>query len=445
MNRATYLYVCLIAAGAVALAAVLPWSDLLEFSPGDIVGLLAFVGVAILSEILAIDFTIGQDRRAKSSIVFLPLFACAMVFPPSAAVAATVLVTATTELFLQERVLWRATFNISQNVLGIGIGALVYHAFATDEFQTLRVVVAFTLLTLAAFTVNILTVSGLFAIRNRERFVTVIRRIFGGGGGNLLYGLLASPVSMAGAILYRQFDVGGLLMLILPLMLIRYSYLSKVQLQQANRDLLTVLVKAIETRDPYTSGHSVRVSALARAIAEDLGLPRRMVERVEWAALLHDIGKIDTMYAPIIGKPSDLTEEERSIIRSHATKGAELLRTLSSLDEVVIQGVKHHHERYDGSGYPDGLAGKAIPIAARIIMLCDSIDAMLSDRPYRRALTIEQARVELLRCAGTQFDPDIVEVVLRCNTLERAAILTERDGGTREVEEAGSGRPVQMA
>src|SRR5690606_23961559 len=87
--------------------------------------------------------------------------------------------------------------------------------------------------------------------------------------------------------------------------------------------------------------------------------------------------------------------------------------------EEVIRAVRHHHERYDGSGYPDGLAGKAIPIAARIIMLSDAIDAMLSNRPYRRALTIEQARLELLRCSGTQFDPDIVEAILKSNTHER--------------------------
>jgi len=432
MNRPAYIYLALVSAAALALTALLPWSDLFAFGPHEILGLVAFIGIAILSEALAIDFSVGQDRRAKSSIVFLPLFACAMVFPPSAAVAATVVVIAATEMLLRERVLWRATFNISQNVLGIGAGALVYTSLADPDSQTLQVVFAFTLLTLTAFAVNILTVSGHYAIRQGERFTNVIRGIFGTGGGNLLYGLLASPVALAAAILYRQFDVGGLMMLILPLMLIRYSYLSKVQLQQANRDLLRVLVKTIETRDPYTSGHSVRVSTLARAIAEDLGLSRRRVEQIETAALLHDIGKIDTAYAPIIRKPSELTEEERRVIRSHASRGADLLKSLSSVDEDVIRAVRHHHERYDGSGYPDGLAGDDIPLAARVIMLCDSIDAMLSDRPYRRALTIEQARVELLRCSGTQFDPDIVEVILRRNTLERAALLGRESGAVAQ-------------
>src|SRR5207253_2912622 len=104
-------------------------------------------------------------------------------------------------------------------------------------------------------------------------------------------------------------------------------------------------------------------------------------------------------------KPYDLTTEERSLIRTHATKGAELLLSLSAFGEDIISAVRHHHERYDGSGYPNGLASADIPIAARIIMVCDSIDAMLSDRPYRPALSVEQANSELRKFAGTQFDP----------------------------------------
>jgi putative nucleotidyltransferase with HDIG domain len=223
--------------------------------------------------------------------------------------------------------------------------------------------------------------------------------------------------------LYADYNVGGLLVIVLPLLLIRYSYLSKVQLEEANKDLLKVLVKAIETRDPYTSGHSMRVATLARLIAEDIGLTPKHVERAETAALLHDIGKIDSVYEAVIRKPHDLTTAERDLIRTHATKGADLLQSLSSVNSEVVRAVRHHHERYDGTGYPSGLTGEDIPIISRIIMLCDSVDAMLSDRPYRSALSIEKTRLELVRCAGSQFDPSIVHVVLRSNTLERAASL----------------------
>lgn len=213
--------------------------------------------------------------------------------------------------------------------------------------------------------------------------------------------------------------------MVLPLQLLRHSYLSKLQLEKVNKDLLRVLIKAIETRDPYTSGHSLRVSTLARAIAEDMGLSRRKVDDIETAALLHDIGKIDALYSELICKPHDLTPDEREIIRTHATKGADLLRSLSAFNDDIIRAVRHHHERFDGNGYPAGLAGEAIPLPARIIMLCDSVDAMLSDRPYRPARTIEFTEEEIRRCAGSQFDPAIVAVVLRRGTLFRAARLLD--------------------
>jgi putative nucleotidyltransferase with HDIG domain len=227
--------------------------------------------------------------------------------------------------------------------------------------------------------------------------------------------------------------VGGLLAVVLPLLLIRYSYLSASQLQQANRDLLRVLIKAIETRDPYTSGHSLRVSTLAKMIAEDHGLRARLVSQVADAALLHDIGKIDALYAEIISKPAALTDHERSVIQTHATKGADLLQSLTSLEKEIIVGVRHHHEHFDGSGYPSGLQGKSIPIAARIIMICDSVDAMLSDRPYRDALTVEQVNQELRACSGTQFDPELVETILQCGTLPRAELLVDRSGARAAV------------
>lgn len=419
MNKQAYTYVGVVSTAAAGLILALPWDGLYALGWHHGLGLAMFIGVAVLSEGLAVDFAVGQNRTAKSSIGFLPLFACAIIFPPIAAVAATVIVHGFTELVLRQRVYWRAAFNTAQHSLSIGLAALLYDTLGRPEWGSLAIVGAFCGLALTSLMVNSLLVSGFYAVRQGQSFLSIARRIFAGGGG-ILYGLLASPIALVAAILYDSFYIGGLLMLILPLMLIRYSYLSKVQLQQANRDLLRALVKAIETRDPYTSGHSLRVSSLARAIAQDLGLSRKQVEQVETAALLHDIGKIDMVYAPLIRKPGELTPEERTVIQSHATKGAELLRSLSSVDEEVIRGVRHHHERYDGSGYPDGLAGKAIPVAARIIMLSDSIDAMLSDRPYRRALSVEQARVELLRCSGTQFDPDIVEAILRANTLERA-------------------------
>ena len=159
----------------------------------------------------------------------------------------------------------------------------------------------------------------------------------------------------------------------------------------------------------------------SRDITEALGLPQRQVEDVETAALLHDIGKIDAIYEEIIRKPSDLSSTERLVIESHVIKGVELLRTLSSFPEEILSAVRHHHEREDGRGYPDRLRGAKIPIGAKIIKVCDAIDAMLSDRPYRKALSLSDVRGQLSQYAGSQFDARVIEILVRGQILERHA------------------------
>lgn len=430
MNRRVYFLVSLAALSAALFIASLSWSDLFTLSAYDLVGLLSFSALAILSEALAIDFSVGSEgRHVRSSIAFLPLLACTIVFSTAGAVTAVLIVLIFEELSSGNRAVSKVVYNISQGLLSIGFASVVFEwlggEHAPASATTLDIdLLPFTGLVLTFFVTNVLAISLFVALRGHQDVREIVQHI-SSNGGNTLLGLLASPIAVFAAVLYKQFYVGGLLLITLPLLLVRYSYLSKVQLEQANRDLLTVLVKAIETRDPYTSGHSVRVSRLAHAIATDLQLTRRQISDVETAGLLHDIGKIDVGYAPLINKPSALSETERERIRTHATKGADLLQSLASLRDEVIDGVRHHHERYNGTGYPDGLAGDTIPIAARIIAVCDAVDAMLSDRPYRSALTLDEVRAELRRCAGSQFDPRIVEAINERETLKRAASLIQ--------------------
>lgn len=432
-------YTLLLVALAAALIGSLDWASFWIVLRSEFAGLATFVALGALSQALAIDSIVGAARPVKSSIAFLPLLALAVVYDPPGVVLAAGGMVAVNEFFLRPNRVWnRALFNVSQAVLSYGIGAWVFHwvlywASGDTEFTPgttdfAEIFFPFYILALVFFILNLLFVSIGVALREGQPITRLLREAAGKGGGNLLYDLLASPIALFAAYLYALYGVPGLLAVVLPLLVIRHSYSESIQLQKANRDLLQVLIKAIETRDPYTSGHSRRVSTLARMIAEDHGLRGSAVSRIEDAALLHDIGKIDALYAEIISKESQLTSEETDVIRTHATKGADLLKSLTSLDDEIIVGVRHHHERYDGSGYPDGLKGKAIPLAARIIMLCDSIDAMLSDRPYRSALSVSKVREELQRCSGTQFDPDIVETIMEQNTVERAILLVERSG-----------------
>lgn len=434
MNARARAYCTLIILTALAILPLQDWSALAQLPGPHIEGLVALIAIAVLSELLSVIASVGR-HQASTSIAFIPFFATVMLFPPPAALVTVITTSILTQRFVHKRPPFRAAFNTSQATISIFVAALVYTSLGGHSstpldiasFRTLRGVVSLGGLAVTFFLINQTLVSIAIAFLNEERIKPVIYRVLAAGGGSIVYDVLASPVAVVVALLYSNFSTGGLIMGILPLLVIRHTYWSNAKLQQANKDLLSVLVKTIETRDPYTSGHSIRVSILARAIAEDMDLSTTQVDRIETAALVHDIGKIDAIYASLIRKEGPLTDAERHVIVTHAAKGAEFLKTLTLFSTDMIDGVRHHHERYDGSGYPEGLVGDEIPLAARIIQLCDSIDAMLSDRPYRKALSIEHVRGELLRCAGTQFDPKIVEIILKRNTLERAAALVRPD------------------
>ena len=220
------------------------------------------------------------------------------------------------------------------------------------------------------------------------------------------------------ALLYSKFDqtLGfGSVALIgrgVSLIAVRHVYGLYRQLQESGQELLQLMVKAIEARDPYTSGHSVRVSRLSRTIAIELGLPAIQIEQIETAALLHDVGKIHEEFAPLLRKETRLDDAETALMQTHATRSAELVGIISKFRGSVQDSVRHHHERWDGRGYPDGVAGESIPIGARIILISDTIDAMTTDRPYRRRLALEVVVAELQKCKGTQFDPRIVDVTI---------------------------------
>jgi HD-GYP domain-containing protein (c-di-GMP phosphodiesterase class II) len=151
---------------------------------------------------------------------------------------------------------------------------------------------------------------------------------------------------------------------------------------------------------------------MSRAVAVELGLAARAIEEVETAALLHDVGKIHEEFAPLLRKEDRLTPEETALMQTHSAKSAELVGIISKFHGFIQESVRHHHERWDGQGYPDGLSEKNIPLGARIILIADTIDAMTTDRPYRKRLPLEIVLAELQKCKGTQFDPELIDVVI---------------------------------
>ncbi len=193
------------------------------------------------------------------------------------------------------------------------------------------------------------------------------------------------------------------------------------ELKELYHGLIHSFVTAIDAKSPWTKGHSERVTNYAVAIAREMGLKEREIENLKIAALLHDIGKIGT-YDVILEKPEELTDEEYNLIKMHPVKGEEILRPLKQLQHL-LPIIRHHHERMDGKGYPDGLKGEEIPFLARIITVADSFDSMVSSRPYRPAPLREYAISEIKKCSGTQFDPVAAAAFLK--VLDRIQDLSE--------------------
>jgi putative nucleotidyltransferase with HDIG domain len=182
-------------------------------------------------------------------------------------------------------------------------------------------------------------------------------------------------------------------------------------IRQLNDELFLTLSKIIDARDPYAAGHAARAAHCAVAMVAELGWPAERVEHLRQAALLHDIGKLG-ISEQILQKPSRLSSDEFTIIKTHTALGAEFLETCHGLRHLA-PFIKYHHERWDGGGYPDGLHGEEIPLEARILAVCDAVDAMASDRPYQPAMPLDGIVAELERCAGTQFDSAAVQAFIR--------------------------------
>lgn len=229
--------------------------------------------------------------------------------------------------------------------------------------------------------------------------------------------ITASPkAEMKDFVLFPILCVLSLILLICIAITIANTISEKRYTKQRERDK-NIIVQSMKTfsnfidaKDPYTNGHSARVAYYSKKIATKMDFDEDAIDNIYYIALLHDVGKI-IIPDEILNKPAKLTKEEMDIIKTHTTKGAGILKDFSTIPGI-LDGAKYHHEQYDGSGYPEGLSGESIPLISRIIGVADSYDAMNSDRCYRKALSAEKIRSELVDHSGQQFDPKIVEIML---------------------------------
>jgi putative nucleotidyltransferase with HDIG domain len=213
-------------------------------------------------------------------------------------------------------------------------------------------------------------------------------------------------------VVYTRVGPVGLALFAIPYLVSRHSFALYVEIRSDLKEFVRALTEVLEEVDPYTRHHSVRVSQYSVRLARGLKLSESQVEEVEYAALVHDLGKIGPQHQHILQKPGSLSQEEQRTLRAHPAAGAEIVAKVRALRRSA-EIVRSHHERPDGLGYPFGLQSDDVPFGARVLNVADAFDAMTSDRPYRRALSVEAALEELQVGAGTQFDRSVVECLLR--------------------------------
>jgi putative nucleotidyltransferase with HDIG domain len=367
---------------------------------------LTFGFIGVLTQV----FSYRTGRGAMASVSFVPILASAAIAPHWLSVAVVAAASLAGQL-AAKRDLIRTVFNTAQESFALALAILAYRALGGIPLHTIGESSSLSLfaLFLVYFITNSVCVSGALGIVSDRNPWAIWKE---NTLSALPYDFLSLPAILFIVWAYSKFGPVGVFVFAVPLFGLRQLYKVTGQLEQTNRELLELMVAAIEARDPYTSGHSRRVADKARVIARAVGLREKEIGRIAAAALLHDVGKIHEVFGPILSKPGRLTPEEQVVMRTHPVKSAELVGKVTELRDVVPL-IRHHHENWDGTGYPDGLKGQDIPLGSRIIMFADTIDAMTTDRPYRAALDATSVRKELLRFRGTQFDPIICDALLR--------------------------------
>ncbi len=404
LSLSTRIYILLLATASVFVLAVSV--ALFQHDPSQWIVILVFaVGIATF-DLIPIKFYGSSMEATISSAV---KFACVLLFPPTA-VALTIFFGTVMGEFPVKRAWVKKVFNVSQMTLSWTVTALVYwilHDPTANFLGSLQNILVISLAGLTDFGVNSLLVSLVVSFANHLPLRYVWSQNFPKA---ILHELSMVPLGAFLAILW-QFNPVSLPLAALPLLVVRHAYLVADQLQRQTREALVAMMRVIDERDQHTADHSDRVSYYARTTAEALDLDQEEIEVIAQSALLHDLGKVG-MADDILFGPKILNSHERKRAEKHAEVGAELLSKFP-LFERGANLVRHHHERYDGTGYPDQIQGEDIPIGARIISVADAYQAMTEDRPYRRGMSQPVAVQRLITASGTQFDPRVVQAFVR--------------------------------
>lgn len=401
-------------------------------SPSQVLVLLVLLGAVLVSEFLIVMF---PGSSASISMTH-PFGVATFVYFGAGYGAVAGLVSVLPLLFVTPRMTWdKVAFNTGQVVLSLVVPGLLYERAARILLLDGPITAAqlphmWAPLAMAA-TVGVAVNSLLVPAAIKLIYGLPFRRIWiDSVGWTLPSQVVLGFVGIMIAQIIALIGLPGFALFAIPLVVARQTFQQSVQLREAYADTVISLVAALEAKDFYTKGHSVRVAEYAVGIARALDLDEHAVDRIRYAALLHDLGKVGVSHR-VLAKESRLSDAEYDEIKRHPQIGAHILEDVPYLADLV-PSIAAHHERLDGSGYGSGLTAEDIPLAARILSVADAYDAMTSERPYRGAMTHEAASEQLHSGTGTQFDGDVVAAFERSWPETRARDLDlGPDGGER--------------
>jgi diguanylate cyclase (GGDEF)-like protein/putative nucleotidyltransferase with HDIG domain len=394
----------------------------------DWLALAFFTLIIVVTEAFSIEIYVKENSISTAAI---PLISGALLFGPTGALTLGSAL-AITSMIKNKSPVKRFSFNISNHVICSGLSAGLV-LFTGGLLTELTIPIQFGLSVggaLICYLASTILLSIVISMNTGQPFKRIWSEQFRWlWPYYLAYGAVAYAIVLG----FTQIHIFGVFVILVPIFLVRFSQAQYIghtkgvvtklrkknveletqsrEISTLNEDLLLALSHVVDLRDPFVYGHSQHVTRYSVKVAEELNLPEERIDLIRKASLLHDIGKLGVS-ENILFKPGSLTAEEYEAVKQHTVLGAEIIDSVHSL-RPLTPIVRHHHERYDGRGYPDGLKGQDIPLEARIICLSDSLEAMASDRPYRKALQFEEILQELHDNAGTQFDPAVVDAFLK--------------------------------
>jgi putative nucleotidyltransferase with HDIG domain len=378
-------------------------------------GDMLYLAIAILTFALGIfvadlyPIRLVTDANAEVTMSCALKTAVAIIYGPAVAILATLLGTAAAEMGIR-RDWFKAVFNTAEMVITTAAMAVVYQwgydGIDTQPFHSAQNALAVVGMILTYLLINTGLVTGVVALVSGARFAHVWRVNFFDSLWNNLT-IIPLGAVLATLYIYRPWSV---VVLVLPLVVVRKSFEYIAEFKRQTQQALVNMADAIDQRDPSTYAHSQRVADIATSIAQEMGLPVDEIETIRMAGRLHDLGKIG-MSNELLFKPSAFDQQELGRFQQHPLIGAQLVNSFRLFEEGELL-IRHHHERYDGEGYPSRLAGQDIPLGSRILAVADSFDAMTSRRVYRPPLSTEEAIAEIVANKGTQFDPEVVDAFL---------------------------------